>query len=518
MYQFIRRHENDILGVLSGFDRIRFRGTIRWFGSVRGVMTFLWEIQVRLIEFTAWAKALTDQIVEASERIAATAGRPMMYLYSSSVSKEELALQIAKADNITVGLVCVFKCVESCHTFKVGPNAQTKKRELRQIPGKCAHYYFYLLHPRFGLLHLRLQSWFPFTIHVCMNGREWLAQELRRQNIGFEQRDNCFVSIEDVAAAQKLADQQLRTDWSGLLDDLRRLFHPVHDTMFGKKLLEIYWSAEETEWATDVMFRSPAALERLYPTLVRHAISAFGCEDVLKFLGRSPKIRQYRTSDIVTTLKTRPEGTCVRHRLNRNSVKMYDKQGSVLRIETTVNDPRDMKVYRPKANHEFGERSWQRLRKGVADLHRRAEVSQKSNERYLDALAAVHHDQPLGETVKELCQATKWQGRRVRALQPFSPDDSRLLAAVNRGEFSINGFRNRDLRVWLYGAQDVSLAEAKRQAARITRQVRLLRGHGLIKKVQSTHRYTLTSAGRITINALLAAQHASSQQLAQMAA
>ena len=197
---------------------------------------------------------------------------------------------------------------------------------------------------------------------------------------------------------------------------------------------------------------------------------------------------------------------------------MYDKQETVLRIETTVNDPRDMKVYRPKANCELGERSWQRLRKGVADLHRRAEVSQKSNERYLNALAAVNHDQPLGETVKEICQAAEWQGRRVRALQPFSPDDNRLLAAVNRGEFSINGFRNHDLRVLLFGAHDISPAEAKRQAARITRQVRLLRGHGLIQKVQSTHRYTLTSMGRITINALLAAQQASPQQLAQLAA
>src|SRR6476646_5943417 len=117
MHQFIRRHQNDILGVLSGFDRIRFRGTIRWLGSVRGVMTFLWERQVRLTQFTAWAKGLTNQIVEASERIAAVAGRPMLYLRSSSASKEELALQIAKSDRIKEGLVCVFKCVEPCHTF-----------------------------------------------------------------------------------------------------------------------------------------------------------------------------------------------------------------------------------------------------------------------------------------------------------------------------------------------------------------------------------------------------------------
>jgi hypothetical protein len=375
-----------------------------------------------------------------------------------------------------------------------------------------------MLHPQFGLLHLRLQSWLPFTIHVCMNGREWLAQTLRQRKIGFQQRDNCFVWIKDIAAAQKLADQQLRTDWSGLLDDLRRLFHPVHETMFGKQLLEIYWSAEETEWATDVMFRSPAALAQVYPALVRHAMTAFGCKDVLRFLGRSPKMNLYRTSEIVTTLKTRPEGICVRHRLNRNSLKMYDKQGSGLRIETTINDPRDMKVLRPREGHAMERRTWQRLRKGVADLHRRAEVSQKANERYLESLAAVSHEQPLGETVRDLCQPTEWQGRRVRALQPLSPDDSRLLAAVNRGEFTINGFRNRDLRPLLFGTQEVASAELKRQGARITRQIRMLRAHRLIRKISKTHRYTLTSNGRLKINALLAAQQASSQQLAQLAA
>jgi len=518
MYQFIKRHENDIHGVLSGFDRIRFRGTIRWFGSVRGVMSFLWELQVRLTQFTQWAKGLTQQIVDASERIAVTARRPMIYLPSSSTSKEDRALEIAEAEGVTEGLVCVFKCVESCQTFKVGPNAQAKKLELRQVPGKCSHYYFYYLHPRFGLLHLRLQSWLPFTIHVCMNGREWLAQELRRRRIGFQQRENCFVWIKDIAAAQKLADQQLRTDWSGLLDDLRRLFHPVHETMFGKQLLDIYWSADETEWATDVMFQSPAALARVYPGLVRHAITAFSCEDVLRFLGRFPKIEHYWASDIVINFKTRPEGTCVKHRLNRNSVKMYDKQETVLRVETTVNDPSDMKVLRPREGHPLETKTWQKLRKGVADLHRRAQVSQKANERYLEALAAVNHDQPLGETVYDLCQPTDWQGRRVRALQPLSPDDSRLLTAVNRGEFAINGFRNRDLRALLYGTAEAAAAELKRQGARTTRQIRMLRAHGLIRKVSKTHRYILTSKGRLTINALLAAQQASPQQLAQLAA
>jgi len=518
MHQFIKRHENDIHGVLSGFDRVRFRGSIRLFGSVGGMMAFLWKLQVRLTQFTDWAKGLTQQIVDTSERIAAAARRPMLYLHSSSASKEELALNFAKADGISEGLICVFKCVEPCCTFKVGPNAQTKRLELRYVRARCSHYYFYFLHPQFGLVHLRLQTWLPFTIHVCLNGREWLARELCRRKIGFEQRDNCFTWIENIPAAQALADQQLRTDWSGVLDELRRQFHPLHDTLLGKHLLEIYWSADETEWATDVMFRSRAALDRVYPALVQHAMTAFGSGDVLKFLGRSPQIWRYRASDIVIDLKTRPEGTCVRHRLNRNSIKMYNKQQTVLRIETTVNDPQDMKVFRPREGDPAKTKAWQRLRKGVADLHRRAQVSQKANERYLEALAAVHHDQPLGQTVHELCQPTKWRGRRVRAVQPLSPDDSRLLAAVNRGEFAINGLRNRDLRVLLYGSAEVAAAEIKRQGARITRQLRMLRAHRLIRKVTKTHRYTLTSKGRLTINALLAAQQASSQQLAQSAA
>jgi hypothetical protein len=518
MQQFTKRHEKDIFGVLNGFDRMRFRGTIRWFGSVRGMMSFLWDQQLRLTQFKKWAKDLTGQIDDASEQIAKKArSRKIIYLNSSSQSKEKVALEIANEKKMTEGLVCVLKCVEPCVTFKVGPNPKDKKLELRRLPGKCSHYYFYMLHPRYGLLHLRLQAWLPFTIHVCLNGREWLAQELRQRKIGFEQRDNCFVWIKNLAAAQALAEQQLRTNWNGLLEELRRQFHPVHEKMFGKAL-DIYWSADETEWATDVMFRSRSALERIYPALVQHGMNGFGCGDVLKFLGRSPDIRRYRAGDIVVGLKTRPEGTCLRHRLNRNSIKMYDKQETVLRVETTINDPRDMKVLRPREGHPREPKTWQRLRKGVSDLDRRAEVSQESNERYVDALATVHHEHPLGEIVKELCQPTEMKGRRVRALQPLSPDDSRLLLAVNRGEFVINGFRNRDLRALLFGAAETAAAELKRQGARTTRQIRLLRAHRLIRKIPKTHRYTLTEKGRLAINALLAAQAASPQQLAQLAA
>ena len=495
--------QSEIKGTLSGFDRVRFRGTIRWLSSLRGLGSYWGTMRVLLKDFKGWAMERTEQIAQETERLAEAAGRPVVYLESSRERKETRALDIARADGVTAGLIAVLKCVEPCHTFTVGPNAAKQRLELRQHPGQCSPLYFYVLDPQLGLIHLRLPMWVPFSIHVCLNGRDWLARQLTQAKIGFDQRDNCFVDVDDLARAQTLLSEQLQTNWCGLLDGLVARLHPAHQTMFTAPPLDDYWSAEETEWATDVLFRSPAALARVYPNLLRHATTTFGSRDVLRFLGQPPVVNRTTTREIVSSTLTRPEGTRVKHAINRNSIKMYDKQESVLRIETTINNPRDMKVYRVKESNEtasqetgkkgIGKKEWLRLRKGVADLHRRAEISQKSNERYLETLAAVDHDQPLGETVRPICQPTEWQGRRVRGLQPLGPDDSRLLAAVIRAD------------------------EARRQSAKITRLLRLLRGHGLIQKVPKTHRYTLTGLGRQTITALQIAQQTSTQQLAKLA-
>jgi hypothetical protein len=303
-----------------------------------------------------------------------------------------------------------------------------------------------------------------------------------------------------------------------LLNRLLGQVFPAQASLFGPHEMSYYWSAQETEWATDVLFRSPESLASLFPGWKRHAMTHFASGDVLRFLGRCPAVRRYTTSEIASTLKTRPEGTRVRHGINGNSVKMYDKQGSVLRVETTINNPRDMKVFRHKEGEPRGRKSWQRLRKGVADLHRRAQISQNSNARYLEALAVVEHSEPLGQTVAALCQPTTYQGRRVRALQPLHAPDMQLLQAVCRGEFLLNGFRNRDLRPLLFSTAVVSAEEAKRQSAKITRQLRMLRAHGLIQRMGDTHRYQITPKGRTSITAILAAQQASTRQLTQMAA
>lgn len=518
MQSFFSRFASEIKGTLSGFDRLRHRGTIRWLSSLGGMNKYLGTMGILLKDFTGWAKGRTDRIQEATERLAESQGRPLIYLPSSNERKETLALDVARRDGIDEGLVAIFKCVEPCHTFKVGPNRGLRQLELRSVQAKCSHYYFYVRDPNLGLIHLRLQSWLPFSIHVCMNGREWLARQMTKAGIGFEQRDNCFVDIDDVPRAQQLFSRQLQTNWPQLLNRLVTRLHPAHRDLFGAYPLDYYWSAEETEWATDVMFRSADSLAQIYPRLLHHGIMSFGSHDVLRFLGQTPVIRRNSHREIVSTVLARPEGIRLKHCLNRNSIKMYDKQGSVLRVETTINDPRDMKVFRPLEGEPKKPLAWQRLRKGVADLNRRAELSQKSNARYLDALATVEHSQPLERTLAPYCRPVEFQGRRVRALQPMGKEDGNLLATVIRGEFTINGFRNRDLRPHLFGATEPPPEEAKRQTAKITRMIRLLRAHGIVQKITKTHRYQLTPAGRQAIVALLAAKQANTTKLSELAA
>ncbi len=196
---------------------------------------------------------------------------------------------------------------------------------------------------------------------------------------------------------------------------------------------------------------------------------------------------------------------------------MYDKQESVLRLETLLIDVSDYRAYRAKEGDEDGEKDWRRLRKGTADLHRRAEVSQQSNERYAESLATVTATTTLGELTKTLGQPTRWHGRRVRALNPLAADDVALLEVVMRGENLLHGFRNRDVRKRLYGDADVDAKKQRRQTTAVTRKLQMLRAHGLIAKISRTQRYEITAPGQEQIAAWLAARAANTANLKQAA-
>ena len=230
-------------------------------------------------------------------------------------------------------------------------------------------------------------------------------------------------------------------------------------------------------------------------------MTSFGAEQVMRYV-RDVSWQGSYQGRVVSDRRRREEGVRIKHWAGENSLKMYDKAGGILRVEATINDPTDFKTYRPKEGAPPGQRDWRPMRRGVADLH---------------PLASLEVEQTVGEIVAPVCRPVRWRGQRVRALRPWWPEDDAVLAALGRGEGLINGWRNRDLRALLYPGEH-DRAECRRLAGRVTRQLRLLRAHGLIRKVPRTHRYLLTAKGRQITTALLASKAVAVNELIKEAA
>jgi hypothetical protein len=516
--KFMELYQDKIMGATRGLDRIRFRGTLRWLASERGLSTFMSHTKILLKDFSDWVSGLTVRIRRSCESQADEAGIEKHYLMSSGIDKEKLARQIAVDKGITSGSICMLSVVEPCTAPMVKGNKSSKKLELVMASRKCVFVYHYFDDPVFGFGHVRIQSWAPFNVFICLNGRHWLERQLQSSGIGYIKDGNCFPWIEDIEAAQKLLDKQLRTNWTKMLNRLvfagcpalRRILHPLRP--------DYYWSADETEWATDIMFKSKKALDGLYPSILHHAMNASDSGSVMRYLGRCGR-GGVLPNEVVSDYRRRYEGLRVKHSVNRNSVKMYNKSGSVLRIETTINHTRDFKVFRHPDDNLNRPASWQKMRKGVSDLHRRCNVSDNCNERYADALASAQAEGKLKEVLSPACNRIKKDGKTYRGVNPWQEQDYRLLAFLARGENTIAGFRNKDLRKWLYPkSEELEKKEQTKCSNSTTRLIKLLRIHGLIKKVAKQNRYMLTAKGQKFACVLMAASALDIKGLTNIAA
>jgi hypothetical protein len=497
MESFLKIHADAIVGALSTFDRLVFKGHLNGLYPRGTFSMFLSRQGVLLKDFKPYVTRVSEQLKSHAKALADEAARPFIYLESATTSKqgeskEDRARAIAKQDGIEEGLVCVFSVLEPCRSFTVQGNHQAHRLEVRHKSTKCLHFYFYYLDAEFGLMHVRLQSWFPFGIQVWVNGREWLARQLDREGIGYHRYENTFLQIDDLASAQRLAERLARRKWPRVLDNLAARVNPMLDVVRRAGFGGYYWISDQAEYATDVMFRDRASLDAILPDLLSHSISELGAEDVLRFLGR--KLNGNFKGEVSTHLKRRPAGRRVKHWMKRNSLKLYDKW-SVLRIETTINNPREFKVLRVRMTRGRRSRRWLPMGKGVANLWRYAQVSLQSNSRYLEALAYV---KPKGEAVRELdrlCRPRVVRGTRYARFNPIAAEDCALFRAVLAGEHAIRGFRNGDLQKLLYPTPPRSTAEYRRRSGKTSRLIAKLRGHGLIHKVHKTRIYRPTSRG-----------------------
>lgn len=524
MQQFIAKLGRRISGILCGFDRLVFRGELRALYIPRegGMQQYLKSSKVLLKDFGVHVQQVSQKLKKASLAAALELGRVVQYV-APSADKAATARRIAAEQKIESGLICVLSSVEPCQSFRAIPNRQTQHLELKLERRQCLHLYHYWMDPQFGFMNARIQTWFPFRIQVCLNGREWLAQQMQREKMRYVRQDNCFPWIEDFNRAQQLMKEQARQNWPKALNTIARQLNPIHEEIFCHYRVKYYWTSYESEWAIDLRFPRQEDLKRLYPLLVQHGITTFSSPDVLRFLGkrvpRNGELPPGYDGELFADVKQRAEGIRIKHYIDGNSIKLYDKAftpvGSILRAETTLNRVNAFKVYRRKEGGGKETLAWREMRRSVADLHARAELSHKAAGRYLDALASLDDSTRLYELTEGLEQPTTWKQKPVRGLRVLGSDRA-LLEAVGRGEFNLHGFRNRDLRSRLYPTSPEPDQRRQRSAA-TSRKLRLLRAHKLIKKLPHTHRYVLTEFGRLAITAILAARQATVSQLTKAA-
>lgn len=493
MDTFVERHRDHIQGVLLGCDRVLFRGTLRSISYLDGMERLLASHRISYPRFGAFVERVSNRLKQHAQQLADKHQRPLIYLESSAISKEETARHIQEQDHVQQGLICVLSCVEPCQTYSLRKDREKKRLLLVPAQRKCLYLYFYFMDREFGMIHVRLQTWLPMSIQVCLNGREYLARRLDRAGIGYEKRDNCFARIDDLPRAQRMMDDLDRRYWARFLNKYARQVNPWVARGNELKLFDYYWTTRQSEYATDVMFRDEASLAAVYPALADHAIRHFHSRDVMRFLGRRTNIRF--SGPAHSQLGHRCEGMRVKHWVEENSIKMYGKEGTVLRIETTINNPRRLKVRRTATRKGQRRQAWLPMRKGVVDFQRRAEIRRAANGRYLEALGVVGEPSPTRQLLDPVSKRMTRRGRPYRALRPIDPQEAKLFAALTQGHFLLCGFRNADLRQALFRPSPHDPQRSRKESSQVSRQLRLLRAHGLIRKVTGTFYYRVTKRG-----------------------
>ena len=471
--------------------RLIFKGYLNTLFPQGAFKRYLDRRDILLKDAGSFFEAETARLKAHAKALADDSGRPFVYLnaahtHATGTSKESLARRIAEDDGVTEGLVCAFSTLEPCRSFTVAGNRETKRLEVVRRPRRCLHFYWYLIDPEFGWMHVRLQTWAPYEIQLYVNGRAWLARQLDAAGIGSRRSDNKITAVDDLAAVAALCQRFAHTDWPPFLERQAALVNPLLPAITHAGFSGYWWVIDQCEYASDILFTERAALETIQGDLVTAAITALGATEVLHFLGRKP--HPAFAGEVTIDSRRRPEGCRVRFRLKANAIKFYD-HANVFRVETTINNPREFKVLRSAPDDQ--EPRWCPMTKGVANFWRYAEVA--ANGRLLTALARVPLTGAATAELDALCQPVT--ATRVAAFNPIHPDTANLFAAVLSGDFTVNGFRNRDLQGKLYPAAATDAADARRRTHRTSRLIAKLRGHGLITRVKNSRLYRLTARG-----------------------
>lgn len=489
------RHADRIIGQLRCWDRVVITGTLLDICHSGALEAELRRQGIRCFDIGQYADPLREKIRANAQAVALEAGLEIEHISRHTFRKEDRVAEIIKKRGTHPGLVHIFSAMEGCNAFKPWHDKKTGKTGMRATQGKCLHYYFYWIHELLGLCYVRVPTWLPFRLQIYFNGHNWLARELDKAGIGCQMLDNAFVQIQDWNKAQDIADNFPIQALEKSLRDLSHRCCPVsRDYRQG-----YYWSLMQVEYSWDLVFDQTSSLSPVYEELSRQAITTVKAVDVCRFLGK--RLPNGDQTPVESRLSTRKEGTRIRHQLdNKASLKIYDKQARILRVECTTNDVSFFKHYR-KVEHRDGTSTYKdtALKKSIYSLGDLMALMSSACQRYWEFLYQLEdhssgkHD--LNKISQPVCDS---QQRSCRGFNLFLKEDYTVLQAILHGEFYISGLSNRRIRKLM---PDKTSA----QTARILKRLRL---HGLIKKVGKTYKYYVTQLGqRLLLVALKIREH-----------
>ena len=468
-------------GVLASYDRLILTGNLYPFSYAQGMSGYLRSQRIRIFDYAEFAQDLREEIRSNAEELAKAQGIEIEYVYKKNFRKEERVRAIVQERGNQPGLVHIFSAMEPCRTYKPWHDKKTGQTYLKFDSGKCIHYYFYFIDEQLGLCYLRVPTWCPFRLQFYCNGHNWLAAQLRQKGIAFEMVDNAFVSIADYTTANDLAAHFDITHLHTQLDGFAQQYCPVAQALN----LSYRWNIMQAEYATDLVFKRSENLQSFYPALLETLTHTVKPEDIATFLGR--KLHPNYQGESGNRFNRRILGTRLKHVMGPVSIKMYDKFGMILRIETTVSDVTFFRQRR-MVHHRNGkdEIDWAPMLKSIYSLAPLQEALSAANQRYLAFLSAV--DLPVGgsQTLNRLTQTRVEKQHSYKGFNFFAEDDASLLRVLLRGEFTIAGLSSRDLHTLL----------PDKSNGQISRLLKRLRVHGLIKKIGHRYKYYITELGR----------------------
>jgi len=475
MELLIDRYAEKILGTLSCFDRVVIQGTLPTFCYAQGMAGYLSYKHIRIFDYPRFAEPLRDELRKNAERVASENGLEIEFIRKKNFRKEKRTQHILEQRGNHPGLVHIFSAMEPCQTYKPWHDKQTHKTFLKPDNGKCLHYYFYLIDEELGLVYVRVPTWCPFRLQIYFNAHSWLQLRLTKSGIHHGILDNAFAEISDFSQAQSLSDSFKVDLLHTRLDLFAERFCPIIKDFD----LRYHWSIMQAEYATDIVFKHREDLQSIYGHLTRTAIHTVKPDNIATFLGR--KLHDKYEGEMGNNFNTRIEGIRIKHSMGPVSIKMYDKFGLILRIETTVNDVSFFKHYR-MVEHRDGSESMKlaQMKKGIYSLPALSSLLVAANRRYIEFISAIDDPSAGTKKLEKISRTVVKNNRSYKGFNLFDDDDQLLFESIASGEFTISGFQNKHLRSKLGG----------RTTSQISRTIKRLHVHGLIRKVGRTYKYS----------------------------